>query len=1250
MSLRRCSIRAVVGFGAVFALTLVESVSTEGQERLDDFSIVIENDVSHPPNILPENAIDAAYTFRFRASKILQFGACRSEPPFTPTKGFIGVFNTSFDLNCPGGTITAGQCSNSATAFYGFESWGHDALAKLAYTGDCPTNLAGGGGGTAEQRYAAVDAVLAQINVDPNANLGTTIPQEKYAGVLEVQRNGDLDTGLKELIPIVYLFKSKIPTSYCHLLDFLSQDVGNNNLIIGNPPNFGLYFGSLGSATIPETENHTLAELSEQYLVNQLFNQDYAKYCAAGRQMPSPAAFDNTNVHGYLMTLLQDILKSDLFEYNSKPYNHYALYAMENLADFAYDPDISTAAKEILDFEAAKFAISSSLIRRSSPYRRRGSMDGNFFNGSEADAQTCSFYLYTGQLQTTEINGEFALDEGCTSAIREVVSAYRIPNVVVNIAINKTPPYLQTFSGGPSYYSALYGNDANYGNAVGGPIEVYDNEGSFLIAAGGVPQPNGLPGFVHLSTTADIGAYLSGLISGAFAGGLFSGAAVGLVTGPAAEIALNAAVSGPGPDGARYSLSDEDVGISLPTLLIPYDPVRNGSPVDHPIVDRTRFVRIEGTGHGDVNLCVAPGFACGKNPLMPLTMPPCAAPAATPPQVDCIVTSGPFQFAIIPTLPVATYVAMLSESVPLYRAINTEFSLNVPLGLAPFSIGFFDAEVANNFHSFQDYQNRIEANNPSGAGLIVEIGTKRLSSTDFSCLTAGLKLTPPLIVNAPCFVVTGWKGHFTKADTTSVDFSIPGLIPPMPLPYDAVYSVQSTSFQLPKSDPNAWDLADGPILANHIGNITITDQWTGYACQLNITNASSPTRSCNDLTFNQQHNGFMTQGMAGQLESFAMIVPEGDNLAFYQRNAPGSTWQRGSDVLSAPSNVSQDKWVVNGASLLQNAGGNLEAVAWVHKTGFSSFAPGVVPVTDYLEYFTYDPSASNWTGGNTMIMADGKVIAGVTGPPAVIQELLGGTVQGTYPTLYGSQGKFDMVVPEGGTLAFYQRNNGAPGSAWQRGSDVLSAPSNVSQDKWVVNGATLLQDAGGNLEAVAWVHRTSFSSFAPGVVPVADYLEYFTYDPSTSNWTGGNTMMMADGKVIAGVTGAPSFIQSAFGWRGNLEMVVPEGGQLVNYWRDNDVSGFPWHEGATIIAASPSVSEDRWTVKAATMLQSTSTGNLEVVAWVHQSSFSSVVRGGPAPSPDYLEYSYLDRSTLNWSAPTKLSAGNIAITNISGPQ
>lgn len=1158
MPLIRHLLIKITSLGALAAYIFLRpsAALADGPEQPNDHKIVL----GHVGTPLPENPLDASYTFESRASAILQFVACLPEASPPPPSTYQGALNSNFgDM---------------------LEEWGQDALAKLAYTGNC-------GGSLAADRYRAIDQALSTIsNEDKNSHfrlLGTDVqPPTSFGPVTEV-RYGDLDTGLKELIPIVYLFRAKLrPSTYCQLLNFLMSNASGDGLVLGpGAPTWRLAVGP-GSAYVPETENHVLLELSEQYLINQRLTADnFLNLCPAQPSFVHNTSFSNTKVHDYLMQLLRGILTTDFFEYNSKPYAHFALYAMENLADFAADSDIQHAAQMVLDLQAAKYAVSSSLSRRSSPYRRRGSHDGNLFDGTYSDEQSCRFYLYSGQLQVlrNDANSDYSADTVCWEAVREAVGSYRVPNPILDIAMNKSTRYFQTISGGPNYYAALWGGRAGPYSPVLGPVEVYDNEGPFLINAGGVPQNNGLP--VEVSG-------ISGDLTGAFGGS-----------------------SCYGPNGDCFSESDEDTGISLPTLLIPYDPEESNLPLWHTVNDRRGLVRIQGTGHVDANLCVAPGFACGKNPTMPLFLNGCS----TQPPLSCSETDGPWQFASIKGSPVRTYVAMLSA--PAYAISQAVVKAHPACSLAkwPFNIGLFEAEPATKFANFNDFKTAVERNNPLGMGLFVE-------------QDAFVDVVPPdFPTSAWCpqrdennnlvpgtYLVTGWQVRYRKTDGTDLNLTMPSLFESAPS-----YWLRSPNARLPNADTSTWDLADGPIQADHSGNISITDPNTGFSCQLNITNVHSPTRSCNDVVYNAHHSGFAVQGTSGVHGNFEMVVPEGSRLVHYRRdnNAAPYPWNRGSDIIAAPNLSATNRWTVQAANVFQTNFGDLESVAWVHHYGIGGGlvnGGSAATVYDDIEHFWL--SNGKWMGPD-QVAPDGHAIQGVTGKPGFIQ------------STSGKRGNFELVVPEGGRLVHYWRDNDAAGYPWHQGADIIAAPNGKTTGRWTVQGANLFLGLGGTLETVAWVHHYGFGGSlvnGGGVATAYDDVEHFWL--SNGKWTGPD-VLTADGNAIT-PTATPAIIMGAFGKRGNFEMVVPEGNRLVHYWRDNDATGYPWHKGSDLIAAPMATSTLKWTVQGVNLFQS-NVGDLEVIAWVHYAPH--FVAGNTAPASDDLLHYRLDRSTLQWTGP-----------------
>ena len=122
---------------------------------------------------------------------------------------------------------------------------------------------------------------------------------------------------------------------------------------------------------------------------------------------------------------------------------------------------------------------------------------------------------------------------------------------------------------------------------------------------------------------------------------------------------------------------------------------------------------------------------------------------------------------------------------------------------------------------------------------------------------------------------------------------------------------------------------------------------------------------------------------------------------------------------------------------------------------------------------------------------------------------------------------------------------------------------------------------------------------------------------------------------LAEITDSPGLIQSTFGTRGNFEIVASQGDRLAHFFRDNDSTGFPWHESGELpqwVGATPiSV-----VMAQSNFAEPGKPGNLEAVAWM-----------AGLTSGNFLVSYYRD-GTATWHGPSTIIADGQLIDAVSG--
>ena len=201
----------------------------------------------------------------------------------------------------------------------------------------------------------------------------------------------------------------------------------------------------------------------------------------------------------------------------------------------------------------------------------------------------------------------------------------------------------------------------------------------------------------------------------------------------------------------------------------------------------------------------------------------------------------------------------------------------------------------------------------------------------------------------------------------------------------------------------------------------------------------------------------------------------------------------------------------------------------------------------------------------------------VTGPGAICQ------------SQFGSQGNFEVVVPEAGGLAHYWHDNDDVPAPWQRTR--IFAPNSQGA------GAILQNRRSTDLEVVVrhgrdlvhyWRHEGIWQATGQPILTnasgpaaliqssYADNLELVVQEDRRlvlyfREWDAAGQPWKFGGIVAQQATGAPAFIQGKFGsgTHTNFEVLFPMNDRLELRWRDNSPSGgMEWKPGGVVTQAA----------------------------------------------------------------------------------
>ena len=257
---------------------------------------------------------------------------------------------------------------------------------------------------------------------------------------------GDHDFCEAALIPLLYLAGERLSEdARRHLLDVLlvSEGPGPNLKV---PRTFGIVY---------DTENHILMTESSRYLKNQWL-------CRHGE---TDAKYDNqaNGMTDWLLAHLNALRLHGFYEFNSIPYEGYALLPLLSLEAFAEPPEVAAAARAVLDEHAEEASLRVFDDRQAGPFRRqlRYLGDGNLAEHT----MPMLMRLWGAPPEGKTI----AIPHRASQALAGAFLSYRPPKTILERAARKDRRYF-----------------AKLGHGLFGSPEILSGGPGRLLVAGGV--------------------------------------------------------------------------------------------------------------------------------------------------------------------------------------------------------------------------------------------------------------------------------------------------------------------------------------------------------------------------------------------------------------------------------------------------------------------------------------------------------------------------------------------------------------------------------------------------------------------------------------------------------------------------------------------------------------------------------------------------------------------------------------------
>lgn len=319
--------------------------------------------------------------------------------------------------------------------------------------------------------------------------------------LFNLDKPGDYDMKLQGILQIAYRFEGQldVPTR-CHILEELLPANGG----VGELNEF-LWINVLPTP-IRETENHVLMIQSARYLSNNLY-QKWSGACPGSSKWEAwkdkNTDNDANGMTDWWLRELQRLMIEDYYEFNARPYAEHGQQPIRNLFEFAAVSvasickhakdtplagaakrmcDVRRSARNVLDYNAARFATSSNNFRRAVPFRRH--MDERGYTrllGRHSDRIAQMAMAYAQDSPLVALHGRQLNWAVTTGLVQIAQNPYRPPYVITDLMSDLRQAPYGAGPAGPTQWLQRYHVTARGSSTP----EIYYRETNFLISAGG---------------------------------------------------------------------------------------------------------------------------------------------------------------------------------------------------------------------------------------------------------------------------------------------------------------------------------------------------------------------------------------------------------------------------------------------------------------------------------------------------------------------------------------------------------------------------------------------------------------------------------------------------------------------------------------------------------------------------------------------------------------------------------------------